>query len=443
LDEVESISSFISAGIQMGPITVGILAEIFLLIVLLFFSALISGSEVAYFSLTPAQMQFLADKKSIASKMVLSHTDSPERLLATILIGNNFVNVAIIILSTLLVNQLFDFAASPIIGFAIQVAGITFLLLLFGEILPKIYANHHPVMFASFMAIPVKGLMTLFHPMSYLLVKSSSAVNRKVSQRKKEISMSDLSRALDLTSPSFKEDKKILKGIVNFGNIHVTDIMKPRIDVVALDILTSMSKVIAVIVDSGYSRIPVYSNTFDDVKGILYVKDLLPHIHKGDTFKWQTLLRVPYFVPETKRINDLLKEFQQNKIHMSLVVDEYGGTAGIVTLEDILEEIVGEIIDEFDYERSSFTKIDDKNYLFDGKTALIDFYKIMQISDEIFDEVKGDADTLAGLILEIKGEIPEKNKVISYRNFDFVIESADRRRIKKIKVTVKPVTKQF
>jgi gliding motility-associated protein GldE len=440
LEEVDSISSFISAGIQMGPFTVGILAEIFLLIVLLFFSAMISGSEVAYFSLSPANLQSLEKKKSSAAKLVLKHIDNPERLLATILIGNNFVNVAIIILSTILVNQLFDFSASPLVGFAIQVIGITFLLLLFGEILPKIYANHHPVMFASFMAIPVKGLMTVFQPLSYLLVKSSTAVNKKLSQRKKEISMSDLSHALDLTASSIKEDKKILKGILNFGNIHVTDIMKPRIDVVAVDILTPLSKLVSVIVDSGYSRIPVYSNTFDDVKGILYVKDLLPHIQKGDTFKWQTLLRVPYFVPETKRINDLLKEFQQNKIHMSLVVDEYGGTAGIVTLEDILEEIVGEIIDEFDSERSSFTKIDENNYLFDGKTTLIDFYKIMHISDEIFDEVKGDADTLAGLILEIKGEIPEKNKVISYQNFDFFIESADRRRIKKIKVTLKPVT---
>lgn len=423
----------------MAPFTVGILAEIILLVILLFFSALISGSEVAYFSLSPANMHSLGNRKSSAAKLVIRHLDNSERLLATILIVNNFVNVAIIILSTLLVNQLFDFSGSPMLGFAIQVVVITFLLLLFGEIMPKVYANKYPVKFAVFMAIPIKGLMQIFYPLSFILLKSSAFVNRRVSQKKDEISMTDLSHALDLASSSITEDRKILKGIVSFGNIQVTDIMKPRTDVVALDIDTPLSKIISAIIESGYSRIPVFNNTFDDVKGILYVKDLLPHIHKGDTFKWQTLLRVAYFVPETKKINALLKEFQQSRIHMSLVVDEYGGTAGIVTLEDILEEIVGEIIDEFDFEKVSFTKIDDKNYLFDGKTALIDFYKIMKVQDDIFDDVKGDADTLAGLILEIKGEIPEKNSVISYHDFDFMIESSDRRRIKKIKVTIKQV----
>jgi putative hemolysin len=437
LEEVPDLNILVSAGIQMAPITIGILAEIILLIILLFFSALISGSEVAYFSLSPANMHSLANRKSSAARMVIRHTGDSERLLATILIANNFVNVAIIILSTILVNQLFDFSESPMLGFAIQVVVITFLLLLFGEILPKVYANQYPVKFAVFMAIPINGLKKAFYPLSYFLLKSSAIVNRRISQRKNEISMTDLSNALDLASSSITEDRKILKGIVSFGNIQVTDIMKPRIDVVALDIDTPLNKVINAIVESGYSRIPVYSNTFDDVKGILYVKDLLPHIQKGDTFKWQTLLRVPYFVPETKKINALLKEFQQSRIHMSIVVDEYGGTAGIVTLEDILEEIVGEIIDEFDYEKVSFTKIDDNNYLFDGKTALFDFYKIMSVQDDIFDDVRGDADTLAGLILEIKGEIPEKSSVISYKNFDFIIESSDRRRIKKIKVTLK------
>ncbi len=420
----------------MAPITIGILAEILFLVILLFFSALISGAEVAFFTLSPVNIQSLNAKKGKTANLVLKHKENPEKLLATILIGNNFVNVAIIILSAIIINQLFDFTHSPEIGFIIQVVIITFLLLLFGEILPKVYASQYPVRFAMFMAYPVKGLLKVFSPVSYFLVKSSIFLNRKVSQKKDDISMTDLSHALEITSSAINEDRKILKGIVNFGNIHVTDIMKPRIDSVAVDIETPLGKVISVIVDSGYSRIPVYSNTFDDVKGILYVKDLLPHIHKGDTFKWQTLLRVPYFVPETKRINDLLKEFQQNKIHMSIVVDEYGGTAGIVTLEDILEEIVGEIIDEFDYEKSLFTRIDACTYLFDGKTPLIDFYKVMQVSEDTFDDVKGDADTLAGLILEIKGEIPGKNDVVKFRNFDFMIESADRRRIKKIKVTL-------
>lgn len=437
MEEVSEFNVLVSAGIQMAPITIGILAEIFLIISLLFFSALISGAEVAYFSLSPANLQSLNSRKSSSARLVLKHIENAEKLLATILIANNFVNVAIIILSTIFVNQLFDFSQSLMLGFIIQVLGITFLLLMFGEILPKIYANHNPVRFSVFMAIPIKGLMIIFHPASFFLIKSSTIVNRRISQKKDEISMMDLSHALDLASPSITEDKKILKGIVSFGTTYVTDIMHPRIDVVAVDINTPLSKVISIIVESGHSRIPVYSNTFDDVKGILYVKDLLPHINKGDMFKWQTLLRVPYFVPETKRINDLLKEFQQSRIHMSIVVDEYGGTAGIVTLEDILEEIVGEIIDEFDLDKSTFTKINENQYLFDGKTPLNDFYKIMKVSDQIFDDVKGDADTLAGLILELKGEIPEKNWVIKCKSFDFMIESADRRRIKKIIVTVR------
>lgn len=439
MEEVSDFMTSFFTGIQVASLTAGMLGEMILLLILLLFSGLISGSEVAYFSFSPANLESLKGSKSSAANMVLQHLKKPERLLASILIANNFVNVAIIILSTILINQLFDFSAAALLGFLIQVVGITFLLLLFGEILPKIYANISPVRFALFMSPPLKMLMKLFSPLSYFMVKTTVGVNRKILRKNDEISMSDLSHALELAAPSIKEDKKILKGIVNFGSIQVTDIMKPRIDVVAVDVDTPMSKLTAIIVESGYSRIPVYVNTFDDVKGILYVKDLLPHIEKGDAFKWQTLIRVPYFVPETKRINDLLKEFQQSKIHMSIVVDEYGGTAGIITLEDILEEIVGEIIDEFDSERSFFTQIDDYKFLFEGKTPLLDFCRVMNVDDEVFDVVRGDADTLAGLILEIKGEIPAKSQVINYPPFEFMIESADRRRIKKVQVTLKPI----
>ncbi len=438
MEEVSNLCPSISAGIPMVPLTIEIFAEFVLLLMFLFLSALVSASEVSFFSISKENLKTIESRKSANSKLVISHINNPEKLLASLLTAKYIVNISIIILSVIIINTISNYSPAPIIGLLAQIVVLVILLLLFGEILPKNFAWKYPMSLSVFMAFPIHLIIKIFYPLNYFFLKYSKVTNRRLPYENHELSMTDLSEALDLASNTIDEDKKILKGIVNFGNIQVTDIMKPRIDVVALEIGTRLSKVISVIVDSGYSRIPVYSNTFDDVRGILYVKDLLPHINKGETFKWQTLLRVPYFVPETKRINDLLKDFQCNKIHMTIVVDEYGGTAGIVTLEDILEEIVGEIIDDFDFEKSSYTKIDNSNYLFEGKTPLIDFYRIMQLNENIFDQVKGDADTIAGLILEIKGEIPEKNSVITYKNFEFVVESADRRRIKKIKVRVRP-----
>ncbi len=362
----------------------------------------------------------------------------PERLLATILVVNNFINISIVILSAFITNSIIDFSNIPTLGFVFQIIIITFLLLLFGEILPKIYATHYALQFSTNMAYPLFYLEKIFKPISSVLIYSTSIVNKRFARKKQNISMDDLSKAMELPSTTITEDEKILKGIVKFRNIDVKEIMKSRLDVVAIDIKTKFGKLLPQIIESGYSRIPIYSGSFDNIRGILYIKDLLPHLNKNDTFKWQSLIRSPYFVPETKKINDLLEEFQSKKIHLAMVVDEYGGTHGIITLEDILEEIVGEIADESDEDEQTYVRLDESNYLFEGKTLLNDFYKIINTSDNIFNEIKGDADTLAGLILEIKGKIPEKNDIIRYKIFSFKIDSVDFRRIKRIRVKIYP-----
>jgi gliding motility-associated protein GldE len=326
---------------------------------------------------------------------------------------------------------------APVLEFIIQAVVITFFLLLFGEILPKVYANHYALAFARLMALPLQTLEKIFRPINSILIHSSSLVNKRLHKHHKNISMDEISQALELTSDhELSDEKDILEGIVKFGNKNVEEIMKPRVDVVSLDIKTGFSQVLDVINESGYSRIPVFIESFDNISGILYIKDLLPHSHKGNVFKWQTLIRPPFYVPETKKISSLLEEFQKNKVHMAIVVDEYGGTSGIVTLEDILEEIVGDIADEFDDDEDFFTRVDEKTFLFDGKILLGDFYKIVECDDTVFNEVKGDADTLAGLILELKGEIPGPQEKLSCKQFDFTIEAVDNRRIKQIKVEI-------
>ena len=429
--------------IVLYPFSFGIAFGLLGLMLLLMGSAMISGSEIAFFSLSPHDLNELEKKGSNSSRLVLKMLNNQDKLLATIVVTNNFVNIAIVILATLITDLLIDFSGAPALGFVFKVIVITFLLLLFGEILPKLYANNKPMRFSLFMARPLLLLQGIVSPVSMLLIKSGAFIYRRVSRKKENISINDLSHALDITSTSLKEDKRILKGIINFGNKDVTEVMKPRIDIVAADLSTGMNKLISTIIESGYSRIPVFAETFDDVRGILYVKDLLPHHQKGDSFRWQTLIRPPYFVPETKKINDLLKEFQTQKIHLAVVVDEYGGTTGIVTMEDILEEVIGEISDEYDLEELYFSKLDDRNYIFEGKTPLNDFYKILNLNQDVFDEIRGEADTLAGLILEYEGEIPEKNKKIIYKEFEFKIESADNRRIKQIRLCINRNKKNF
>jgi putative hemolysin len=430
-----SVVGFLSGFIVYAPDYKAIIGFV-VLAVLLFGSALMSGSEVAYFSLSPDEIEKFKSNKSKKAQAVLRLYNMPERLLSTLLVANNTVNITIVLLAAFLSSKLFDFSVIPVLGFLIEVVVITFMLLLFGEIMPKVYAARYNVSVALFMAFPLGVIEKIFRPVTSLLILSSSFVKKRAGLRKSNISMDDLSDALELTSDDLSEDEKILKGIVNFGYTNVSAIMCPRIDVTAFDIRSGFSKIIPVIIDSGFSRIPVYSESFDNVRGILYAKDILPHMNNPDSFKWQTLLRAPYFVPETKKINDLLKEFQFKKIHMAVVIDEYGGTAGIITLEDILEEIVGEITDETDKDEELFRKIDEKTFVFEGKILLNDFNKILDLEDDPFETVRGESETLAGLILEFTGEIPKKDQTIKYRGFTFRIESVDRRRIREILVII-------
>jgi putative hemolysin len=405
--------------------------------ILLFCSAMISGSEVAYFSLGPVHISELKEHPTRKESLVLNLLNKPERLLANILITNNFINVGIVIIASFVTETIFNFTHSPLLGFVTKVVVITFLLLLFGEIMPKVYANRFAPQFARRMAVPLVILDKLFQPLIFILVRSTGLVNRRLAKKGQNISMDDLSEALDLATDVVENEKEMLEGIVRFSNLEVSEIMKPRTDVVAVDIETDLDTLTRVIIDSGFSRIPVYEETFDHLKGILYVKDLLPHINQRNKFNWQKLIREPFFVPETKKINDLLKEFQEKKIHLAIVVDEYGGTEGIVTMEDILEEVVGEITDESDEAEEFYRRIDAFTYAFDGKTLLNDFYKVTELDDELFDEVKGDSETVAGLLLELKGGFPRINDVMICRGIEFTVLAMDKRRIKEVKVFLK------
>jgi len=421
------------------PLTTGALIGIVVILILLFISAMVSGSEVAFFSLTPNHINTLKEKASRKNQLVLKLLEKPERLLASILITNNFVNVGIVIIATFVTGTLFNFSGNQVLGFLIQVVVITFMLLLFGEIIPKVYANRFALRFARRMAVPLLVMDQIFRPLIFILIRSTGLVNRKLAKKGRNISMDDLSEALYLTSGVVEDEKEMLEGIVRFSNLEVAEIMKPRTDVTAVDIQTDLNELIKVIIDSGFSRIPVYEETSDNLKGILYVKDLLPHINKQDRFNWQKLIREPFFVPETKKINDLLKEFQEKKIHLAIVVDEYGGTEGIVTMEDILEEVVGEITDESDEAEEYYRRIDASTIIFNGKTLLNDFYKVTELDDQLFDDVKGDAETVAGLILELKGGFPRINEVLRCKNVIFTVLAMDKRRIKEVKASLKDI----
>jgi gliding motility-associated protein GldE len=405
------------------------------ILLLLTISALASGSEAAYFSLTPGDLNALKQKKAKSSDLVLKLLDKPDHLISAILLTNNIVNVATVTLATFLTASIFTFSAD-IYKFIFEVVIITFLLLLFGEITPKIFATYNAPRFATFISRPLYFATIILRPLSFLMVGVSSRMNKKISKSKKsELSIDDLSSALNVTKTSSSEDRKILKGIVNFGNTDVREIMTPRIDVNAIDIFTNYKELRERIVQWEYSRLPVYEDNLDDIKGILYIKDLLKYLDESDDFIWQPLIRPAFFVPENKKINDLLEEFQDSKNHIAIVVDEYGGTFGIVTLEDILEEIVGEISDESDQDKLPYIKQSDGTYLFEGKTMLIDFCKIMNISDDYFDDISGEAETLAGLMLEIKGDFPNSDEDIKCQRFTFRVAAFEGRRIQRIRVT--------
>ena len=430
------------AGISVHSLTttalISAIISLTVSLLLLSLSALISASEVAFFSLDPQTTNELEESELKADKNIVQLLQRPQHLLATILITNNFLNVAVILLLTNFTTTILNFESVPFLGFIFQAIFITFVLLLFGEIMPKVYATQYAKKTTEKATPVIMTLGKMFGPVINLLVNSTSVVNTRLSKHtRSNISMDELSHALELTSNSKDEDTEILEGIIKFGNIQVVDIMTSRLDMVVVDIKTNYKQLLDIIIKSGYSRIPVYSENRDNIKGILYSKDLLPHLDKPINFRWQSLVRQAYFVPETKMIDDLLNEFQLNKIHLAMVVDEYGGTSGLISLEDILEEIVGDISDEYDNEEQLFTKIDNHTFIFEAKILLNDFFKIAEIEEEDFVKVIEEVETLAGLILELKGDIPAKNERIDYGRYVFEIVAVDNRRIKKVKLFIK------
>ncbi len=414
-----------------------LVTEMIILVLLIIASAFISGSEVAYFSLTPNDMEELQHRKGKRPAAAMKLLAKPDRLLSTILVANNIINIAIIILAAFISSRMFDLSNNPVLSFIIEVVVITFILLLFCEIIPKVFATRSQLKFTLMMAPALTFVSGLLKPLASLLSYSSFFVKRRPRTRDSGLSIDDLSAAIDLTSSGIKDEKDILKGVVRFGNTNTSAIMCPRIDVTALDISKGFHTIMEEVVESGFSRIPVYSGSFDNVRGILFVKDLLPHLGKPDNFRWQTLIRPAYVIPETKKISELLKEFQAKKIHMAIVVDEYGGTSGLVTLEDVLEEIVGEITDETDEEEPLFRETGKGKWVFDGKIMLNDFYRITGLEDDPFEDVRGDSETLAGVLLELLEEIPVKGRVISAGGFTFTIETIENRRIREIIVEKK------
>ncbi len=445
LDPDPHLLSVLANGFYKGFPPEAVLTTVILLFMLAA-SGLISGSETAFFSFQPTDLNKLKKHHGRRGQKVLALRNKPKELLATILISNNFINVGIVVISTYLTTLMFNLKSHPALTFLVQIVIVTSFLLIFGEILPKIYANKKPVSFALPMVDAIAVLMWFFKPLSMLLVKSTAVIDKKLATKKTAVSMSELSEAIDMTvdDSTPEEEKKILKGIATFGEKEASEVMRSRVDVTAIDKASSFPEVIHTVTESGYSRIPVYHESLDRVEGLLYIKDLLPYIDGDEKeyrdMDWTTLIRPAFFVPENKKINDLMQEFRDKKIHMAIVVDEYGGTSGIITLEDVLEEIVGEISDEFDVESESFhyKKLGDNTYLFDAKTLLNDVCKILEMDDGVFDEARGESDSLGGLILELEGKIPAKGEKIKFRRFTFEIMDADERKINKVKITVNP-----
>lgn len=421
------------------PIEAGL--SLIVLVVLIIASALVSGSETAYFSLSLSDLESLRQSGHKKDKLILDLKSKPKRLLATILISNNFINVGIVILSTYITTLLFNLAEFPVLSFVLQVIIITSVILIFGEIIPKIIANKEPVMISNLMASPLKFLVSLFKPLSFLLVKSTVVIDKKIGAKGHNISVSDFSEAIEITvDDSVREDEKnILRGIASFIEKEASEIMQSRVNVTALESEMPFDEIMVVVQTSGFSRIPVYEESLDQVLGILYIKDLLPFIESQQKVDWLKLIRPAIFVPENKRINDLLQEFRLKKIHLAIVVDEYGGTSGIVTLEDIIEEIVGEISDEFDkvHQQNKFQKLSTDTYQFEAKIPLSDMCKILKIDDDYFEEVRGESDSLGGLILELEGKIPVKGAIIKFQRFEFTISDVTARKIKEVQVKIK------
>jgi gliding motility-associated protein GldE len=403
----------------------------------LFSSAMVSAAEVALFSLTHQDLKTLFEDDTAKANVISKLLKRPKKLLATILIANNFSHIGVVIIFSFVGNSLFESIASPVLKFMVEVLLITFLILLFGEVLPKVYASRNNIKFSKFIANPILLLDKLLSPISMPMRAVTIFLHEKLGKQKTNISVDQLSQALELTSTedTSSEEQKILEGIVSFGNTDTKQVMSPRIDVFAIEIEETFAEIYPKIIDKGYSRIPVYRESIDHIEGVLFVKDLIPHIHKKE-FDWNKLMREPFFVPENKKLDDLLKDFQRLKSHLAVVVDEYGGTSGLVSLEDVIEEIVGDISDEFDDENISYSQIDEKNFLFEGKINLKDFYRIVDVDEDTFESQKGEAETLAGFILEILGNFPKKGQKIHFSTVYFTIEVVDKKRIKQLKVTL-------
>lgn len=426
--------------VHINAPTMGVIIAAVLAAILLIFSGFASGSEIAFFSLSPQDISELEPEKNSTDAKIQMLREDSERTLATILITNNFVNVTIIMLCNYVFSRIIDFGNTVWLQILCITVLLTFLLLLFGEIMPKIYARQNSLAYCRRITGPLLIMRKLFWPIETLLLHGGILAEKVVPQENHILSVDDLEQALELTDKDeIKEEQSMLQGIIRFGDETAKEVMTSRQDVVDLDIKSSFQEVLNCIVENNYSRIPVYQDNSDNIRGVLYIKDLLPHLSKPASFRWQSLIRPPYFVPETKKIDDLLREFQDNKVHIAIVVDEFGGTSGIVTLEDILEEIVGEINDEYDEEEKNYTKINRNTYVFEGKTLLTDFCKILDVTDEEFEEVEGDADTLAGLLLELKGDFPVVHEKFNYKNYQFEILKIEERRIAKIKVIVKEI----
>ncbi|MBK6627424.1 MAG: gliding motility-associated protein GldE [Flavobacteriales bacterium] len=428
------LTTFLLAGLD--PLTATALVVIVLLLIV---SAAMSASEVALFSLDPTQLRDLRERGGRSGTRVIDLLSKPRRLLATILIANNFVNVGVIILSTIVLNGLVDTTGmSDLLVFSIQVLGVTLVILLLGEVLPKVYATSHAMRVATTMAAPLTGLRWVLSPLNELLVRSTTFIEKRYKKKAaKGISVDSLGHALELTNDASTtaEEQRILKGIVKFGSVEVSEVMRPRTAMVAFDKELTFQELVPAIIESGFSRVPVYEGTLDRVIGVLHIKDVLPFLDKPD-MDWLAHLHEPCFVPETKKLDDMLKEFQRKKVHLAIVVDEYGGTSGLVTLEDVIEEIVGDITDEFDDEELNYTKLDDRTWVFEGRTPLNDLYRILGIDGRVFEENRGDSGTVGGFVLELTGRIPQKGERVSLRNFTFVVESSDNKRVRRVKISV-------
>jgi putative hemolysin len=438
------ILTFIKTSLTtVDVLTVIICAVVIVLFIV--FSALVSSSENAFFSLSKIQIEELTEGKSRTANSSRYLLDNPKQLLASILISNTFINIAIVMISSLMFDILFYFGSNHLLGLVLELTLITFTLVLFGEVMPKIYASQNNMNVARFMAVPMHSIKIFFSPFVYLLVKSTSIIDKRITRKGHTLSVDELSHAIDITSnleETSKQEKTILKSIVNFGTINVKQIMRQRPDVSAIDSIIRFKILLSKINDWGYSRVPVFKDNLDNIIGVLYIKDLLPHINNDDDFNWLSLVRKPYFVPESKKIDDLLKDFQKKRVHVAIVVDEFGGTSGMATMEDILEEIFGEINDEFDEEDISYSKINDTTYMFEAKMLINDMCRFMEIEPDTFEDVREEADTIGGLLLELYGDLPTLGDKINYRNYTFIVEAADKRKIKRVKVIVNIIAEE-